>query len=100
MKVITTYFTIMIVGLLASLAFSGEGLSSNIANNKTEINKIEKAQQQEKDSVEASNTENSNNNELPIMQVDFIGVGQGDAALLQYEHQDEAFNVLIDSGDW
>lgn len=100
MKVITTYFPIMIVGLLASLAFSGEGLSSNIAQIESEINKVEKAQQQEKDSVEASNTENSNNNELPIMQVDFIDVGQGDAALLQYEHQDEDFNVLIDSGDW
>src|SRR5699024_2013412 len=100
-KVILTYLPIMLLAFSANTATSGIGLSEKIANIEAEINQVEQDYEQKGTSeVEANSKEESNSESLETMQVDFIDVGQADAALLQYEDKDEEYNVLIDTGDW
>ena len=40
------------------------------------------------------------NMDASIMKVHYIDVGQADATLLEFNHEGEAFTILIDTGDW
>ncbi|WP_099302294.1 MBL fold metallo-hydrolase [Bacillus sp. Marseille-P3800] len=35
-----------------------------------------------------------------LLDVHFIDVGQGDASLVTWEHEEETFSLLVDAGDW
>jgi competence protein ComEC len=52
--------------------------------------------------VDAEVTDPVDQQELPLskMKVHYIDVGQADATLIEYNQGDEAFAILIDTGDW
>ncbi len=70
-------------------------------NGDTEIVE-EQAHEEQSKVVEVEATDPVEQQKLPLskMKVHYIDVGQADATLIEYNQGDEAFAILIDTGDW
>ena len=62
----------------------------------------EQVKEEQSEVVEAEVTDPVEQQNLPLskMKVHYIDVGQADATLIEYSQGDEAFAILIDTGDW
>ena len=89
------------------LIFAGCGQSTTHSplpdkvNGDPEIVK-EQAQEAQSEIVKSEVTDPVEQQILPLskMKVHYIDVGQADATLIEYSQGDEAFAILIDTGDW
>ena len=89
----------LIAGLLI-FAGCGQGTSQPPINNN--VNGDSEIVEEQGKVVEAEVTDPVEQLEFPLskMKVHYIDVGQADATLIEYSQGDDAFAIIIDTGDW
>jgi len=84
------------------LIFAGCGQSTTQSPLPDNVNGVSELVEEQGKVVEAEVTDPVKQQNLPLskMKVHYIDVGQADATLIEYSQGDEAFAILIDTGDW
>jgi len=84
------------------LIFAGCGQSTTQSPLPDNVNGVSELVDEQGKVVEAEVTDPVKQQNLPLskMKVHYIDVGQADATLIEYSQGDEAFAILIDTGDW
>lgn len=105
-KMIKNIFTslYLIAGLLIFAGCGQSTTQSPIPDNVNGDSELveEQANEEQNKVVKVEDADSIEQQNLPLsrMKVHYIDVGQADATLIEYNQGDEAFAVLIDTGDW
>lgn len=101
-KIFTSLY--LFAGLLIFTGCGQGTTQSSIPDNVNDDPEIleEEAKDEQREVVEVEVSDPVEQQKLPLskMKVHYIDVGQADATLIEYSQGDEAFAVLIDTGDW